>query len=140
MTEQAKHSGQDTQAAPDGAAVVLTAVRFVGVPVSDQDRALDFYTRVLGFEKRIDSTVENFGRWIVVGPPGSDVGIALVPAGPHLPAGVETGVRFGTPDVEAAHAAMTARGVDADPVLHWEGAPPMYAFRDQDGNGFEIVP
>ena len=34
---------------------------------------------------------------------------------------------------------MLASGVDADEVLRWEGVPPMFAFRDQDGNGMEIV-
>jgi lactoylglutathione lyase len=32
-----------------------------------------------------------------------------------------------------------ARGVDADDVPRWPGVPPMFAFRDQDGNGLEIV-
>jgi hypothetical protein len=39
----------------------------------------------------------------------------------------------------AVHAAMRASGVDADDVLRWPGVPPMFAFRDQDGNGMEIV-
>ncbi len=39
----------------------------------------------------------------------------------------------------AAHAALRPRGVDADDVLRWPGVPPMFAFRDQDGNGLEIV-
>ena len=42
-------------------------------------------------------------------------------------------------DADAVHAGMRARGVDADEVLRWEGVPPMFAFRDQDGNGMEIV-
>ena len=42
-------------------------------------------------------------------------------------------------DADAVHAAMRASGVDADDVLRWPGVPPMFAFRDQDGNGMEIV-
>ena len=42
-------------------------------------------------------------------------------------------------DADAVHAGMRASGVDADEVLRWEGVPPMFAFRDQDGNGMEIV-
>jgi lactoylglutathione lyase len=34
---------------------------------------------------------------------------------------------------------MWSRGVDVDEVLRWPDAPPMFAFRDQDGNGLEIV-
>jgi catechol 2,3-dioxygenase-like lactoylglutathione lyase family enzyme len=56
-----------------------------------------------------------------------------------VPAGVETGIRFTTQDADADNADLRARGVDADEVLRWPGAPPMFAFRDQDGNGLEIV-
>jgi hypothetical protein len=34
---------------------------------------------------------------------------------------------------------LLARGVDAGEVLRWPGVPPMFAFRDQDGNGLELV-
>jgi lactoylglutathione lyase len=44
-----------------------------------------------------------------------------------------------TEDADASHAAMRSRGVDVDEVLRWPDAPPMFAFRDQDGNGLEIV-
>ena len=44
-----------------------------------------------------------------------------------------------TGDADAANAAFSARGVDVDDVLRWPGVPPMFAFRDQDGNGLEIV-
>jgi catechol 2,3-dioxygenase-like lactoylglutathione lyase family enzyme len=52
---------------------------------------------------------------------------------------VETGIRLTTPAADAANAAMRAQGVDVDDVLRWPGVPPMFAFRDQDGNGLEIV-
>ena len=55
------------------------------------------------------------------------------------PAGMETGIRFTAADADAVHAAMLASGVDADDVLRWPGVPPMFAFRDPDGNGMEIV-
>jgi len=42
-------------------------------------------------------------------------------------------------DADAVHAAMRASGVDADDVLRWPGVPPMFAFRDLDGNGMAIV-
>jgi lactoylglutathione lyase len=48
-------------------------------------------------------------------------------------------VRFTSGDVEADHAALQSGGVDVDEVLRWEGVPPMFAFRDPDGNGLELV-
>jgi hypothetical protein len=53
--------------------------------------------------------------------------------------GVETGIRFTTTDADADHAYLRTTGVDADDVLRWPGVPAMFAFRDQDGNGLEIV-
>jgi lactoylglutathione lyase len=53
--------------------------------------------------------------------------------------GLVPGIRFTTPDAEADHSYLRANGVDADEVLRWEGVPLMFAFRDQDGNGMEIV-
>ena len=117
----------------------ITGVRTVGVPVTDQDRALGFYVGTLGFEKRLDFDMGGGRRWIEVAPNGAATSIALVAAHDGLPAGVETGIRFVAADADAVHAGMRAGGVDADEVLRWEGVPPMFAFRDQDGNGMEIV-
>src|SRR5271165_1389607 len=116
----------------------ISDVRTVGVPVADQDRAIDFYVGMLGFEKRLDVDMGGGRRWIEVAPSGAAISIALVAAHEGLPAGVETGIRFVAADAAAVHAGMLASGVDADEVLRWEGVPPMFAFRDQDGNGMEI--
>jgi lactoylglutathione lyase len=117
----------------------ITGVRTVGVPVTDQNRALDFYVGTLGLEKRLDVDMGGGRRWIEVAPAGAATSIALVRSREGLPAGVETGIRFVTPDAEAVHSGLRATGVDADDVLRWDGVPPMFAFRDLDGNGMEIV-
>lgn len=115
-------------------------VTTIGVPVSDQDRALEFYLGMLGFEKRRDVPLPQFGgRWIEVAPSDASVTIALVPARADVPTGVQTGIRLSTADAESLHAELHQRGVDVGEVLRWPGVPPMFAFRDQDGNGLEIV-
>ncbi len=58
----------------------ITDVRTVGVPVSDQDRAIDFYVGTLGFEKRLDVDMGGGRRWIEVAPSGAATSIALVTA------------------------------------------------------------
>jgi catechol 2,3-dioxygenase-like lactoylglutathione lyase family enzyme len=124
----------------DQARIQISGLRTVGVPVTDQDRALEFYVGALGFDKRLDAAYGSGGRWVEVAPPGSVVTIALVRSSEHVPAGVETGIRLTSADANADHAALLARGVDVDPeVLRWPGAPPMFAFRDQDANRLEIV-
>jgi lactoylglutathione lyase len=118
----------------------ITDIRTVGVPVSDQDRALAFYVDTLGFETRLDMPVEQFGaRWIEVAPAGAATTIARVPTKEGVPTGVETGVRLTTPDAAAVHEQLQTRGVDVGELLRWPGVPPMFAVRDQDGNGLEIV-
>ena len=117
----------------------IVDVRTVGVPVTDQERALEFYVEKLGFTKRLDVPFGDEKRWIEVAPSEATTTIALVPSHEGVPVGVETGIRFTTQDADADHADLRASGVDADEVLRWEGAPPMFAFRDQDGNGLEIV-
>jgi lactoylglutathione lyase len=113
----------------------INGVRIVGIPVSDQDRALEFYVETLGFEKLMDAPVEQLGgRWIEVSPPQPTITIALTPANDNAPAGVDTGIRFTTDDAAALHAQLRNDGVDVDELLRWEGIPPMFDFRDPDGN------
>jgi catechol 2,3-dioxygenase-like lactoylglutathione lyase family enzyme len=117
----------------------ITDVHTIGVPVSDQDRAVGFYCGRLGFETRLDVPMGESGRWIEVAPPGATTTIALVVAREGIPAGVETGIRFATTDADSDHADLRANDVDADDVLRWPGVPAMFAFRDQDGNRLEVV-
>ena len=121
------------------AAGKITGVHTIGIPVSDQDRALDFYVGTLGFEKRMDADMGGGRRWVEVAPPGAAVSVALIRSHEDLPTGVETGIRFLAPDADAVHADLAAGGVDVDEVLRWPGVPAMFAFRDADGNGMEIV-
>ena len=117
----------------------ITRLHTVGVPVTDQDRALDFYAGTLGLETRLNRPIGDGKRWIEVAPPGAATTIALVAEKANQPTGHDTGIRLATVDAEAKHADLLARGVDADEVLRWPGVPPMFAFRDPDGNTLEIV-
>ena len=111
----------------------ITGVANVGVLVSDQDKALDFYVGTLGFEVRRDLPFGD-GRWIEVAPPGAATTIALVPAG------IPAGIRLSTQDAGSDHAELLARGADADPeVTRMEIAPPMFTLRDPDGNTLILV-
>jgi lactoylglutathione lyase len=118
---------------------VITGIHTVGVPVSDQDQALLFYTGTLGLSVRMDVPMGDGRRWIEVDADGAPTSIALIPARETAPAGVETGIRLTTASADAFHAHLLTAGADVDDVLRWAGVPPMFAFRDQDGNGLEIV-
>jgi lactoylglutathione lyase len=116
----------------------ITGLHTVGLPVTDQDAALAFY-EALGFGTRLDLPMGEGARWVEVAPPGAAVSLALELSDAERPVGMKTGIRLTTADADAAHAAMRARGVDVDDVLRLPGVPPMFAFRDQDGNGLVIV-
>ena len=116
-------------------------VATVIVPVSDQDRAIDFYTGKLGFEKRADIPMGEAMRWVEVAAPGAATTIAIVPPREGEPIGVETRVAFASDDIDATHASLLAQGVDVDETVSRMGGtvPPMFFFRDQDGNRSLIV-
>ena len=119
----------------------ITSVRTVAIPVSDQERAVDFYLGALGFEKRLDAAFGPGLRWVEVAPPGSSTSLALVLPGEGHRVGVDTGVRLSTSDADEDHAHLRARGVDTDPqvVRMAGGVPPMFSFRDPDGNTLYVV-
>ncbi|MEO8230101.1 MAG: VOC family protein [Chloroflexota bacterium] len=110
----------------------------VGIPVTDQDRALEFYGGKLGFETRIDAAYGEGQRWVEVAPQGVVTSIALIRADEANPAGIDTGVRLTSEDAAADHATLLERGVDADgEVIAYP--VPMFVFRDPDGNRLVIV-
>ncbi|MDQ6772966.1 MAG: VOC family protein [Candidatus Dormibacteraeota bacterium] len=116
----------------------ISGVRTVSVPVANQDSALDFYVGTLGFTKLRDAPTPNGGRWIELAPGDENIIVTLEPAGPDTSRGA-IGIRFSTDDADAAYAALQAAGVDTDEILRWPGVPPMFAFRDPDGNAFSIT-
>jgi len=119
----------------------ITQVGPVMVPVSNQDQAIEFYTGKLGFEKRADIPFGRGERWVEVAPPGAATTIALVTPREGESAGIQTRVAFTTADADGDHASLKAQGVDVDEAVMRMGdpVPPMFFFRDQDGNGFMIV-
>lgn len=117
-------------------------VGVVVVPVSDQDRAIEFYVDTLGLEKRADIPFGNGYRWVEVAPPGAETTIAIVPPPPGKPTGnTETGIGLHTREIDAYHAQLQARGVDVDPEVSRMGdpVPPLFWFRDPDGNTLMVA-
>lgn len=131
----------------------LSRIQLVTIPSTDQDRSVAFY-ELLGFEKRNDVPWGNGHRWVELYPPNAPTGIALVPPGPSDPTSVQTGIIMNTDDIDATHAQLRALGVDVDESVARVGSPaeirigavemagpvpPMFCFRDPDGNSLLIV-
>jgi len=119
----------------------ITQVGTVMIPVNDQDQAIDFYTSKLGMEKRADIPFGNGDRWVEVAPAGGETTLALVTPREGEATGIETRVAFSTEDIDADHTDLKARGVDVDAEVMRMGdpMPPMFFFRDHEGNKLLIV-
>ena len=124
------------------AATGIRQISLVCVPTLNQDQAIAFYES-LGFEKRTDIPVGGRYRWVEVYLPEGSTGIALAP--PPAPdddiTPVQTGIVVTTDDIDATHAAFTARGVDVDAEVSRMGdpVPPMFWFRDPTGHSLMVV-
>lgn len=118
----------------------VTGVLNVAVPVRDHDGALDFYCGTLGMETRRDAQFGPGLRWVEVAPAGAATTIALAPLPEGRTGAVDTAIRLATPDAEAAHAELRARGVDVDEdILRVPNVPPMFSLRDPEGNTLYVV-
>lgn len=120
----------------------INRVATVVVPVSDQERALDFYVGKLGLGKGADVPMGDQYRWLEVAPAKGETTIAIVPPPPGKPSpGVETGISLQTDDIDGYHALLKERGVDVDPEVTRYGkpVPPMFWLRDPDGNSLFVV-
>ncbi len=119
----------------------ITQVGTVMVPVKDQDQAIAFYTEKLGCELRADIPFGGSERWVEVAPPGASTTIALTSPRPGEATGVETRIALSTEDIDADHAELLARGVDVDAEVMRMGdpVPPMFWFRDPEGNVLLVV-
>ena len=92
---------------------MITKASTVGVYVSDQDRALDFYVNALGFEKRTDEPMGPEARWIEVAPAGAETVLVLyTPPGLEDRIGTFASVVFECDDIRATYEELRSRGVE----------------------------
>ncbi len=125
-------------------------IELVTVIVTDYDEAIAFFTGALGFDLVEDSpSLTNDGRpkrWVVVRPPGGQAGILLARAdGPvqEAAAGNQLAGRVGfflrVDDFDAAHARMTAAGVEFVTAPRAEPYGRVAVFRDIAGNRWDLL-
>ena len=118
---------------------MIKAIKFVGVPVSDQQRALEFYTGTLGFRVITDQPFDDQQRWIELGIGRSGTGITLfTPPGQEDRVGSFTGIAFVADDVAGTCRELAARGVRfiQEPRQADWGTSAIFA--DPDGNQFVV--
>lgn len=120
-------------------ATKIVDVGGVAIRVSDQESAVRFYVDTLGFETVLDVSMGDGTRWVQVAPPAGRVPIALMQAEGEWSEERNTGITLSTSDAEADHVALAASGVAVEELLRWPGVPPMFIFRDPDGNQLKVM-
>src|SRR5882724_8884903 len=117
---------------------MIKSMKFAGVPVRDQDRALAFYTEKLGFEILTDQPL-GAQRWIELKIPGAQTGVVLfTPPGHEDRIGTFTSISFACDDVEKTHAELSARGVQFRQPPKKESWGTSAIFEDSEGNVFVL--
>ena len=118
---------------------MIKGIKFLSVPVTDQDRALQFYTEKLGFTIRTDQPFDGKQRWIELGIPGADTGLVLfTPQGHENRIGSFVNTSLWTDDIEATYEELKAKGVEFTAPPKKEPWGTFTIFKDPDGNSFVL--
>ena len=111
---------------------MLKRINFVTVPVKDQSRALDFYTRKLGFRVFTDQTM-GATRWIELQIPGAETRLVLHPMPNTVPEGLPA-LALLADNVKATYDELSAKGVEFTQPPRKEHWGEHAMFRDSEGN------
>jgi catechol 2,3-dioxygenase-like lactoylglutathione lyase family enzyme len=112
-------------------------IELVNVPVSDVDRAKQFYVEQVGFNADHDHQVTDELRFVQLTPPGSACSIAIGTGLSDTPPGSLQGIQMVVPDIDAARAELLERGVEVGEVQVFPWGSFVF-FNDPDGNGWSV--
>jgi predicted enzyme related to lactoylglutathione lyase len=112
-------------------------LELVAIPVTDVDRAKAFYVEQAGFNADHDHRVSDELRFVQLTPPGSACSITIGEGITDAAPGSVRGMQMVVPDIEAAHAELTERGMDVGEIqdLPWGS---FIFFSDPDGNAWAV--
>jgi len=118
---------------------MIKQIKFVSIPVADQNRALDFYTEKLGFTIITDQPFDEKQRWIELRVPKAERLVMLFTHyGDEKRVGTFMNMSYSCDDIQETYKMLKARGVE------FEGSPQKqpwgtYAiFKDSEGNRFVV--
>ncbi|WP_147793694.1 VOC family protein [Cellulomonas sp. Y8] len=112
-------------------------LELVQVPVSDVDRAKDFYTQRAGFVLDHDHEVGGGIRFVQLTPPGSGASIAIGTGLTTMPPGSVEGLQLVVADIDAAREELTGRGLEVGEVQDFPWGRFLF-FADPDGNRWAV--
>jgi catechol 2,3-dioxygenase-like lactoylglutathione lyase family enzyme len=117
---------------------MIRGVKFASIPVTDQDRALAFYTEKLGFRLLTDQPFNEKQRWIELGISGAETRVVLFRFDDGLQPGTKMNITFWTDDVESTVHELESKSVEfvmKPQKANWGTAA---IFKDIDGNRFVL--
>jgi predicted enzyme related to lactoylglutathione lyase len=118
---------------------MVRGIKFVNIPVRNQDVALKFYTESIGMKVVTDQPFTPQQRWIELMIPGADTGIALfTPEGHEKRIGEFQSISFWCDDVFAEADALKKKGVAFAKEPTTESWGSAAVFKDPDGNQFVL--
>ncbi len=112
-------------------------IELIFIPVTDVDRAIDFYVEKVGFNLDMEARVDENTRFVQVTPPTSACSIAFGEGITDMTPGTQNSIQVVVPDAEAARRHLVERGVEAPEVqvLQWGS---FTSFTDPDGNSWTV--
>ena len=118
---------------------MISKVKFVSIPVRDQDRAVEFYTKKLGFTVTTDQPFDGTQRWIELAIPGAETSIVLyTPKGQEDRIGTFASMAYVTEDIDKTYEELRAKGVEFVQPPKRESWGTGAVFKDADGNMFAL--
>ncbi len=118
---------------------MITHVKFVSIPTSDQDRALKFWTEQVGFTLMSDQPFSEQQRWIELSVGSSPTRFVLfTPDGQEERIGSFFNGALACDDVEATHRQLSERGVEFLSPPKKQPWGTFATFQDPDGNQFVL--
>src|ERR1700746_38805 len=115
---------------------MIRGVKSASIPVTDQDRALAFYTEKLGFRLLTDQPFDEKQRWIELGISATDTRIVLFRSNDGIPPGTKMNVTFCAEDVERTVRELEGKGVKFMMKPQKADWGTTAVFKDLDGNTF----
>ncbi len=116
--------------------MVEMRLELIAVPVSDVDRAKDFYVKA-GFNADHDHRVSDDVRFVQLTPPGSACSIAIGEGVTTAAPGSVQGLQVVVSDIEAARADLVDRGIEVSDVQRFPWGAFVF-FTDPDGNAWAV--
>jgi catechol 2,3-dioxygenase-like lactoylglutathione lyase family enzyme len=116
----------------------IERVSIISVPVTDQQKAKEFYENILGFEVRTDAPMSDTARWIELAPAGAETSITLVTWFDWLKPGSIGGNVLKVDDIQRVRDDLVSKGVEVS-IIDPQPWGQFANFKDPDGNGWILM-